>query len=171
MVAVATIAASEAATSTAQSASTTAVYSFNHGSSEPGGGASTTARLPATLRYIEQLTRPLTVTDALNSPAVAHGIAAEQFEEEEEHADTHNSVGNSKLPELGNMNGEQLRIMHDKIIKALRDRGELSAPQKCVDVNAGATLEGTVSMKAQQAQPTPPKHKLNQRQLTPQRVP
>ena len=41
--------------------------------------------------------------------------------------------------------------MHDKILTALRARGRLSAAAACVHSNAGATLEGTVSMKGDNA--------------------
>ena len=65
------------------SAIAAAGYSCIHGSSERSGEASTPTRLPAALKLVEQLTRPLSAEEALRSPAIAHGIAAEQFEEEE----------------------------------------------------------------------------------------
>ena len=55
-------------------------YDLLHGRSEQDAGGS--APLPAALRRVEAITRPITAVEALNSPAVAHGLAAEQFEEE-----------------------------------------------------------------------------------------
>ena len=60
-------------------------------------------------------------------PAIAHGLAAEQFEEEEEHTGMQHLEGCSKM-QTGEMSVTQLRAMHDEILKALRERGELSAP-------------------------------------------
>ena len=68
----------------ASSAIHAAGYSLVHGSAERSGEESTPSRLPAALRLVEAITRPMTVAEALSSPAIAHGIAAEQFEDEME---------------------------------------------------------------------------------------
>ena len=69
-------AASAVADPNVQAGMAAAGYSFNYGSSERSGEASTPNRLPAALKFVEQITRPLSAEEALRSPAVAHGIAA-----------------------------------------------------------------------------------------------
>ena len=125
-------------------------YDLLHGRSERGGDGSTA--LPAALRMVEALTRPITAAEALNSPAVAHGLAAEQFEDEEDEQ-THdevkrNSGGNLRAVDIGGMDSEYLKSMHSKIVDTLVARGEASVMWMMGILNQTAELENTVGNKA-----------------------
>ena len=115
-------------------------YTIPHGSLEQ---VASTA-IPAALRVVEQIARPLTGVETLmGSPAMAQGIAAEAVDElfAEQRPDTgavmQNSVGAANSLNWGNMSEEQLRAMQNEIVEALRARGKLSEAGKCVVSNAG----------------------------------
>ena len=59
-------------------------------------GKTTPSMVSAALRLVGAITRPITVSEALNSRAVAHGFAAAQFEDEDTHdAAEQNSEGST----------------------------------------------------------------------------
>ena len=108
-------------------------YNILHGSAEQVQRSAATT-LPASLRIVEEITRPLTVVEAvMGSPAMAYGMAADKAseafgDEEEEHIEeTQNSAGDLTDGHLGSMDVAELKSMQAKISAALRARGELSA--------------------------------------------
>ena len=92
-------------------------YKIQHSSLERVQGDSTPKSLPAALKLIEQITRPMTAVEAvMGSPAMAYGVAAETAEEAfTEDADKSNSEGGSNTINLGDMDFQQLRAMHNQI--------------------------------------------------------
>ena len=66
----------------ATAAAGTLGYDLLNGRSERRMEESTPTKMPAALRLVEAITRPISAAEALSSPAVAQGLAAEQFEDE-----------------------------------------------------------------------------------------
>ena len=133
----------------AQNAATAAAGIFNYdllnGRSERIGES---MPILAALRVVEALTRPISAAEALNSPAVARGLAAEQLEDEEHEEQAQNSAGNLRTVDIGGMDAEHPKSMHSKIIETLAARGGASVKGMVGAANQSAELDKTVRNKA-----------------------
>ena len=110
-----------------QSAHTAAGYGLAHGSAELVHGGSTTKTIPAALRLVEEMTMPLTATEAVAPGAHALGFPETHKPETSGGANVANSEGELNGAELGKVDTEELRSMQDTIFAALRAREEHSA--------------------------------------------